>query len=317
MTPLVSIIVPVFNAELWLADTLRSALAQTWKRKEIIVVDDGSTDKSLNIARSFESSEVAVISLVHAGQTVALNAGLKQAQGELIQYLDADDLLASNKIEVQAARLLTESKDAISTSRWGRFYDPDPSNTRMEEHADFQDYDAPIDWLLQSWNGRGTMPPVAWLLPRSVVDRCGGWNENLTLSNDTEYFTRAVLTSSRIAYCPEAHGYYRSGNQTLSGRRDRKALESFFEVCRLCVSHLIGFEDSARTRRACASLWQFYVYWTYPEAPDLIKVAEQQVAEMGGTDLRLKVSLPLELLSGIIGWKGTKRIQRAYYSLRY
>lgn len=317
MTPLVSLVVPVYNAERWLADTLRSALAQTWSRKEVIVVDDGSTDKSLSVAQAFESSELKVIPIIHAGQTAALNAGVREARGEYIQYLDADDLLAPDKIELQVARLLKQPGDTVSTSRWTRFYSDDPKMAVFKAHDDFRDYDSPIDWLLQAWSGHGTMPPVAWLLPRSIVDKNGPWNEALSLCNDTEYFTRVALNSSKIAYCADACGYYRSGNPTLSGRRDRKSLESFFEVCRLCTGHLLAFEDSPRTRRACGNLWQFFAYWTYPEAPDLVRAAEQRATEMGGTDLRMNISPALELLSTVIGWKGVKRIQRAYYSVRY
>ena len=317
MNPLVSILIPVYNAEQWLSDTLKSAMAQTWPHKEIIVVDDGSTDGSLKIGRMFESNIVKVFSLPHNGQAIARNRGLLEAQGQYIQYLDADDLIAPDKIERQIVRLLDEPGRASSTCRWTRIFGAQPADAAFELHDDFRDYDFPVEWLLQAWGGRGTMPPVAWLLSRVVVDQSGPWNETLSLCDDTEYFTRVILNSSKIAYCPDAYGYYRSGNATQSSRRDRKSLESFFVVCRLCAGHLISFEDSPRSRRACANLWQFFAYWTYPEAPDLVRAAEQNVREYGGADLRMKVSPALEVLSTVVGWKGAKRVQRAYYSLRY
>ena len=67
MSPLVSILIPAYNAERWIADTIRSAQAQTWPRKEIIVVDDGSTDQTLSIARKFASKEVSVVSQENRG----------------------------------------------------------------------------------------------------------------------------------------------------------------------------------------------------------------------------------------------------------
>ena len=90
--PLVSILIPCYNSEKWLAETLESALAQTWQNKEIIVVDDGSSDGSLSIAQKFSSSKVAVISQKNRGASSARNLALGKAQGDFIQYLDADDL---------------------------------------------------------------------------------------------------------------------------------------------------------------------------------------------------------------------------------
>src|SRR5713101_7558887 len=84
MQPLVSIIIPVYNTEAFVADAIQSALDQTWPAKEIIAVDDGSTDRGAGAAR---------------------NRALSEAQGEFIQYLDADDFLAADKIEIQMKRL--------------------------------------------------------------------------------------------------------------------------------------------------------------------------------------------------------------------
>ncbi|HET7537953.1 MAG TPA: glycosyltransferase, partial [Candidatus Didemnitutus sp.] len=105
MSPLVSIIIPCYNAERWLAATLESALAQTWSAKEIIFVNDGSTDRSLALARSFESRSVRVIDQPNRGASAARNAGLRAAQGELFQFLDADDLLSRGKVAAQVALL--------------------------------------------------------------------------------------------------------------------------------------------------------------------------------------------------------------------
>jgi glycosyltransferase involved in cell wall biosynthesis len=317
MKPLVSILIPVYNAEKWLTETLDSAIAQTWTNKEIIIVDDGSTDQSLELARGYESSTVTVVAAEHRGQTATLNRALRAAQGDFIQYLDADDLLAPDKIEIQVNRLLGEGSEVSATGRWERFYNDEIATAYSPEHEDFRDYDAPVEWLIQAWNCRGTMPPVAWLFPRSVVEKAGPWNEALSLSNDTEYFTRAVLSSSKIAFCPSAVGYYRSGNASLSARRDRKALESYFHVCQLCVDELLAAENSNRTRRASANLWQFFAFQTYPDAPDLVRRAEEQVRQLNGTDLKLGGSTALRQVSRFAGWKAARRLQRLYYDLRY
>jgi glycosyltransferase involved in cell wall biosynthesis len=105
MNLLVSILIPAHNAENWIADTIRSAITQTWVRKEIIVVDDGSSDRTADVARRFASKEVVVISKKNQGAAAARNHALQFCQGDYIQWLDADDILAPDKIERQLTAL--------------------------------------------------------------------------------------------------------------------------------------------------------------------------------------------------------------------
>lgn len=122
MNSLVSILIPCYNAEPWLAETLESALQQTWKNTEIIVVDDGSSDGSLAVAKKFESNGVKVISQTNKGASAARNRALQEAQGDFIQYLDADDLLAPDKIERQMQLLdCDRNSDYIVSGAWARF----------------------------------------------------------------------------------------------------------------------------------------------------------------------------------------------------
>jgi glycosyltransferase involved in cell wall biosynthesis len=121
MKPLVSILITAYNAENTIADTLESAIAQTWQRKEIIVVDDGSTDSTAEVARGFK--EVRVVSTENCGLSGAQNNAFPLSQGDYIQYLDADDLLAPDKIERQLAALREfDSKRVLLSSPWAPFY---------------------------------------------------------------------------------------------------------------------------------------------------------------------------------------------------
>ena len=113
MKPLVSILIPAYNAQEFLAATVTSALGQTWARKEVIIVNDGSRDETLNVARKFESPSVKVITHENQGAAATRNKALSLAQGEFIQWLDADDLLGSNKIACQMeAGVRCEQQDA-------------------------------------------------------------------------------------------------------------------------------------------------------------------------------------------------------------
>jgi len=108
MQPLVSILIPAYNAEPWMADTIQSALGQTWSNKEIIVVDDGSTDQTLSVARHFASKTVSVVTQENLGASAARNRAIELSQGDYIQWLDADDLLSPDKI----AKQMTEAEQA-------------------------------------------------------------------------------------------------------------------------------------------------------------------------------------------------------------
>src|SRR5438309_9767392 len=124
---LVSILIPVYNAEAFVAEAIQSALDQTWPAKEIIAVDDGSTDRSREVLESF-GAQIRIIEQENRGSSAARNRALNKAQGEFIQFLDADDLLARNKIEVQMQRLASAPQGSVASGAWGRFIDR-PENT--------------------------------------------------------------------------------------------------------------------------------------------------------------------------------------------
>ena len=98
MAPLVSILIRAYNAERWIRATLESAIGQDHANREVILVNDGSTDRTLEIAKKFQSKLVKIIDQENSGAAAARNKALEHAQGEYIQWLDHDDLLAPNKI---------------------------------------------------------------------------------------------------------------------------------------------------------------------------------------------------------------------------
>ena len=112
MSELISVLIPAYNSERWLAGTLRSALAQTWPRLEVIVVDDGSRDATLAVARTFEGKQVKVVTQPNQGACAARNHAFSLAQGTYIQWLDADDLLHPDKISAQM-RVASELADRL------------------------------------------------------------------------------------------------------------------------------------------------------------------------------------------------------------
>ncbi|MCD6661725.1 MAG: glycosyltransferase family 2 protein, partial [Lentimicrobium sp.] len=99
--PLVSIIIPAYNAERFIRETLDSVVNQTWPDIEVFVVDDGSRDKTVEIARTYESEKLKVFTQKNQGACVARNKGLSMSKGKYLQFLDADDVISLDKIEKQ------------------------------------------------------------------------------------------------------------------------------------------------------------------------------------------------------------------------
>ena len=121
--PLVSVIVPLFNAENYVAASIESVLAQTWANTELIVIDDHSSDNSLSIASTFVNQAVKVKKNKAQGAAAARNYGIELAKGDYVQFMDADDLLAPEKIESQIELLKNYPPGTIASCGWGRFFD--------------------------------------------------------------------------------------------------------------------------------------------------------------------------------------------------
>jgi glycosyltransferase involved in cell wall biosynthesis len=181
LEPLVSVLIPCFNAGEYIAETLDSVIAQTYTNWECIVVDDHSTDNSIEIIEQYRQQYPTKIRLYtnpRKGACAARNVAFEKSNGEFIQYLDADDLLSSNKIEQQIKLFQKHGKNIITNCRWGRFKG-EPSNVKWEYQKIDHDYENPLDWLVDSWNGKGMAQTAVWLTARKKIEKAGPWNEEL------------------------------------------------------------------------------------------------------------------------------------------
>ena len=316
MTPAVSIIIPCHNAAPWLGETLESALTQTWREKEIVLVDDGSTDNSLALARDFAPRGVRVLSQPNLGAAAARNAGLSAAQGEYIQFLDADDLLAPDKIALQMERLRASPPRHLASGAWARFR-RDPGEAAFNPEPNWRDLSG-LEFLLLHYEAGWMMLPAAWLCPRSLLDEAGTWDERLTLNDDGEYFARVMLAAAGILFCGEARSYYRSGLQgSLSRRQDVAALRSLWLSTELnCGRLLAAAQNSPRARAAAANGWQRLAFEAYPAAPDLAAAAESRAAHLGGSPFPLPAGPAFHRIARWTGWRLAKRLRDAWLHLR-
>jgi glycosyltransferase involved in cell wall biosynthesis len=284
MKPLVSILIPAYNAEPWIADTLKSVLAQTWPRKEIVVVDDGSRDGTLAVAQTFASPEVKVVTQKNAGASAARNHAYRLCTGDYIQWLDADDLLDAEKISRQMA--VAESlgdRRVLLSSAWSRF-NFRLSHAKWNATALWEDL-TPLDWLVRKMGRNLHMANQSWLTSRELTEAAGPWDERLSLDDDGEYFCRVLLASRGVKFVPEAKSYYRiSGTGGLSNvDHSDKKLESLWTSLQLHIQYLRSLEDSERTRAACLFYLGTWINYFYPARPDLTDGVKKLAVTLGGT----------------------------------
>jgi len=313
MDKLVSILIPAYNSERWIAETIRSALNQTWLRKEIIIVDDGSSDNTPHILRSFQSGLVKIITQENMGSTAARNKALSYAQGDYIQWLDNDDLLAPDKISQQLKHSIdTQNERILFSASLGLFY-------YCTERAKFmcnslwQDL-TPLDYFLFKFNKNIWLQSGQWLVSRKLTEMAGPWLEIRTPDDDGEYFCRVVANCEKIKFVPEAIAYWRVGQfGSLNQARSDQALSALFISISRSIDHLRAFEDSDRTRAACLKYLHNRLWYFYPDKPALLEKAKNLARELGGDLLPPKESMKFSLVRKVFGWKIAKNLKNTVW----
>jgi glycosyltransferase involved in cell wall biosynthesis len=317
MKPLVSILVAAYNAEKWIGYTLQSAVAQTWQHKETIVVDDGSTDGTARIAQRFASSGVSVVSTKNRGLCAALNYAYKLSHGDYIQFLDADDLLAPDKIERQLAALTeSDNKRILLSSPWAPFYYR-TRHARFVRNSVWEDL-PPVEWLLRKLGENLHMQNATWLVSRELADAAGPWDEDLHYDQDGDYFARVLLACERTRFVPGTGIFYRiTGTNRISyiGNSDKKK-ESLLRSMKLHIQYLRSLEDSERVRKACVVYLQNWYHNFYPERPDLIEELQRMARELNGHLEEPQLRWKYSWMRPLFGWKTAKLAQNGLPQLK-
>lgn len=315
--PLVSVLIPAYNAERWIAETIRSALAQTWPRIEVIVVDDSSEDGTLAAARRFERQGVRVVSRPNGGAAAARNHAFRLSGGDYIQWLDADDLLAADKIERQLAALRPEDGPRTLLSGAWAYFAYRPGRATFVPTPLWQDL-APVEWLLLKMSLNLHMQTSTWLTSRELALAAGPWDESLTNDDDGEYFCRVLLASGGTRFVSESKVYYRkivSNSLSFIGSSPGK-MRSLLRSMRLHIGYLRSLEDSVRVREACLRYIQNWSAEFDPCLQDLREELAGMAAELGGTLAPLRLRPKYAWLAPLLGDSAAWRLQLALPQLR-
>jgi glycosyltransferase involved in cell wall biosynthesis len=199
-TPLVSVVIPVYNAARYIAEAIESVYAQNYESLEIIIVDDGSTDDTSAIIRSFKN--IRYVWQENQGVASARNTGITESKGELIAFLDADDYWAPGKLNIQVGCLLMHPHLGYTLGRQRNFLE--------------RGIDRPF-WLKEEHlreDHAGFLPTM--VIRRQLFETVGRFNINFRISEDVEWFSRAMDAGVPMMVVPKVVLYRRIHNANLS-----------------------------------------------------------------------------------------------------
>jgi hypothetical protein len=240
----VSIVIPVYNAENYITECVESALSQSFKDIEIIAIDDGSSDRSLEILKKF-ADKIKIISKENGGTSSALNAGIKIMTGDWFKWLSADDVLYPNAIE----ELILESNKVKNKENciFYSSYDIIDSYGKIIKHFIEPNYNSLISFdlnviLLDHHIGNGTTS----LISKSAIDQFGKFDEHIGFAEDYELWLRyCLLHNCRLHLVPKILAKYRVHETQLSKEKILTAFENREKIKKLVLSKM---EQSKREK---------------------------------------------------------------------
>lgn len=300
----VSILIPCYNSEMFLKETILSCINQDYQNIEIVIVDDGSKDKSYDIAKEWASryNNIKVFQQPNSGACRARNLAFEKSSGDYIMYLDADDVISSNKISQQIASLRGQSSMSIATCRWARFQDS-LDNCTYEPILCANDYELGRNLLYDLWETGEMFAVSAYLVPRQIICNAGKWLEDLKKNQDGEFFSRVLLNCSSVVFCPDCASYYRTGEyDSVSKGNNRTKIEALLYSFEQYKCNVLKVDDSINARNALAQNFSLFRYLYNGEYSDLSKKAQQHIKDLG-VKTPICGTKRVRMLSKIIGFE--------------
>jgi glycosyltransferase involved in cell wall biosynthesis len=240
MNLLVSVIITNHNKYPYLIDCVSSVLDQTYKFLEIIVVNDNTTDASNQYLSKLTDCRIRIFNVNFSNAAKSRNFGFDNSKGDFIQYLDADDFISPNKIELQL-NSLSMKQNCLSVcktravSKNGSDLGDVCSDLLAERNL--------VNFICRLYSNTGNVmvQPNAWFFSRSLNLRAGRWNEELTLDDDGEFFCRVILSTDLIIFVDEYLNYYRrfeTKRKNISSIKNHGSIQSAYSSYSLKLNHI-------------------------------------------------------------------------------
>ena len=278
--PLVSVLIPLYNAQKYISQCLDSVINQTYNNIEIIIIDDGSTDNSLSIVKEYEKkySWIHVFLQKNSGSSVARNKAFIYSKGDYIQYLDADDYLHKDKIARQVEIL--DFKDKY-TLVFGEHILIDGSNEKKQSLCIYtKNSYSSCELLKMMWLRFEVILVHSYLVHRSLIEKSGGWDETLTTNDDGEFLGRILTFSHSVVFDSGSIVYYRVDTpNSLSKRVSYESLFSIKKSINLYVEHSKKCKNDFN--EALKTVYTVILMNMYPENEKIAKEMEFDKKEYG------------------------------------
>jgi glycosyltransferase involved in cell wall biosynthesis len=275
MSDPVSIIIPCYNAERWVDEAIQSCINQTYAPIEIIVVNDGSTDRSLERLQTY-GDKIVLIDVPNGGPARARNLGFERSTGTYIQFLDADDYLMPDKVEQQVAYLKSSTADAV----YGDWRHLTHHENGTSEFDEIHPAGAHSDLLRANLTG-WWVPPFALMYRRGIVEKSGGWDPNIVQSDDQDFFLSVLFVGATMGYVPRLTGIYRRyGRVTVSTASTEKWVRGTIQTLQKVEQKLQATGQLAQYRTALAHAYYHIAHSAYDVNRALHKTLLQKVREL-------------------------------------
>ena len=318
--PLVSILIPLYNAEKYFSETMESLLEQTYKNIEVIIVDDGSTDGSLALAKKYEDlyDQVKVYTQKNSGASVARNKALAQSKGTYIQYFDADDIMHPEKIssQINALRGYGFQEEIVATGKWVKFFNTIESISSKKQIIN-RSYNDMLLFLKESWENEEYIIGQSWLIHKKINEKIGGWNTRISVNDDGEFFAKVAYNATKIIYVENSLVFWRQDNSaSLSktkswegGKSQWLTIESYLNI----VENNINYPG---LKRALAIQCSYILKSTYPQYQDISNDLLSRIKSLGYSQPLYPTNKKFKMLVDLLGYKLAIRILNLYKNLK-
>ncbi len=187
MIPTVSIIMPLYNKQEWVSDTMKSVLNQTFQDFELLIIDDGSTDKSIEIVKSFNDNRIRVIHQANQGVSIARNRGIAESKGKYIAFIDADDIWREKHLEYMIKAFELYPDIILSANRIVTVQEEN-THKRVSEIKDIK-YSS-LDYIDMLYKNRFLIHIGSVLLRKDMIVKIESFFEDLKMGEDVNMLIR-------------------------------------------------------------------------------------------------------------------------------